>query len=87
MLQDPVVGFNMVSDLEERVNRAVAIAEKTKSTSKAIDMASELAEKETQREAADRLREIRACEACQRAKNQVGYPGMPSSYRYCEAHR
>lgn len=87
MLQDPVVGLNMVSDLERRVNRAIDIAEATKTTNDAIDRAGEVSEKEERRETRELLRAINECGACQSARRQVGYPGMPSSHRYCEQHR
>lgn len=87
ILQDPVVNFNMVNDLEKRVERAVIVAEKTKSPSTAIALAGLLAKKEEENEAIERLREISKCVACNEARNRVGYPGMPSSYRYCEDHR
>lgn len=85
-LQHREIGIGCL-DLEKLVNDAVEIAEKTSSQSRAIDMAQALDGEDKRQEETARAKAIRECKGCQRARDRVGYPGMPSSYRYCEAHR
>jgi len=85
-IQHEEIGVGNV-DLYRLVEDSIAVAEKTISTNSAIGAAEKLFKKQSKKEQEERRKMIAACNACKRARDRVGFPGMPSYYRYCEDHR